>query len=88
MELELATTAASLTSTAEVDIADLTVGVATVSTTLVVDGNVGIGTSVPGTDLMIKREGSKSRIAVISDTLESVVSIGKSDLVNGTKCGN
>ena len=78
-----ATTAASLTSTADVDIADLTVGVATVSTTLVVDGNVGIGTSVPGTDLMIKREGSKSRIAVISDTLEAVVSIGKSDLVNG-----
>ena len=78
-----ATTAASLTSTADVDIADLTVGVATVSTTLVVDGNVGIGTSVPGTDLMIKREGSRSRIAVISDTLEAVVSVGKSDLVNG-----
>ena len=52
-----ATTAASLTSTADVDIADLTVGVATVSTTLVADGNVGIGTSVPGTDLMVKREG-------------------------------
>ena len=78
-----ATTAASLTSTADVDIADLTVGVATVSTTLVADGNVGIGTSVPGTDLMIKREGSVSRIAVISDTSEAVVSVGKSDLVNG-----
>jgi len=78
-----ATTAASLTSTADVDIADLTVGVATVSTTLVADGNVGIGTSVPGTDLMIKREGAISRIAVISDTAEAVVSVGKSDLVNG-----
>ena len=80
-----ATTAASLTSTADVDIADLTVGVATVSTTLVVDGNVGIGTSVPGTDLMIKREGAVSRIAVISDTEEAVISVGKSDLVNGQK---
>ncbi len=78
-----ATTAASLTSTADVDIADLTVGVATVSTTLVADGKVGIGTSVPGTDLMIKREGALSRIAVISDTSEAIVSVGKSDLVNG-----
>ena len=78
-----ATTAASLTPTADVDIADLTVGVATVSTTLVADGNVGIGTSVPGTDLMVKREGVSSRIAVISDTEEAIVSVGKSDLVNG-----
>ena len=78
-----ATTAASLTSTADVDIADLTVGVATVSTTLVANGNVGIGTSVPGTDLMVKREGAIARIAVISDTSEAIVSVGKSDLVNG-----
>ena len=78
-----ATTAASLTSTADVDIADLTVGVATVSTTLVADGNVGIGTSVPGTDLMVKREGVVSRIAVISETEAAVVSVGKSDLING-----
>jgi len=78
-----ATTAASLTTSAEVDIDDLTVGVATVSTTLVVDGNVGIGTSVPGTDLMVKREGVASRIAVISDTEAAVVSVGKSDLING-----
>ena len=78
-----ATTAASLTSTADVDIADLTVGVATVSTTLVADGNVGIGTSVPGTDLMIKREGASSRIAVISDTEAAVVSVGKSDQLTG-----
>ena len=77
-----ATTAASLTSTADVDIADLTVGVATVSTTLVADGNVGIGTSVPGTDLMIKRVGG-SRIAVISDNAEAVVSVGKSDALTG-----
>ena len=77
-----ATTAASLTSTADVDIADLTVGVATVSTTLVADGNVGIGTSVPGTDLMIKRVGG-SRIAVISDNAEAVVSVGKSDQLTG-----
>jgi len=78
-----ATTAASLTTSAEVDIDDLTVGVATVSTTLVADGNVGIGTSVPGTDLMVKREGVASRIAVISDTEAAVVSVGKSDLING-----
>ena len=78
-----ATTAASLTSTADVDIADLTVGVATVSTTLVADGNVGIGTSVPGTDLMVKREGVSSRIAVISDTEAAIVSVGKSDVING-----
>ena len=77
-----ATTAASLTSTADVDIADLTVGVATVSTTLVADGNVGIGTSVPGTDLMIKRV-SGSRIAVISENAEAVVSVGKSDQLTG-----
>ena len=78
-----ATTAASLTTSAEVDIDDLTVGVATVTTTLVADGNVGIGTSVPGTDLMVKREGVASRIAVISDTEAAVVSVGKSDLING-----
>ena len=78
-----ATTASSLTTSAEVDIDDLTVGVATVSTTLVADGNVGIGTSVPGTDLMVKREGVASRIAVISDTEAAVVSVGKSDLING-----
>ena len=77
-----ATTAASLTSTADVDVADLTVGVATVSTTLVADGNVGIGTSVPGTDLMIKRV-SGSRIAVISENAEAVVSVGKSDALTG-----
>ena len=78
-----ATTAASLTPTADVDIADLTVGVATVSTTLIVDGNIGIGTSVPGTDLIIKREGLASRIAVISDTQAAVVSVGKSDSITG-----
>ena len=78
-----ATTATSLTLTADVDITDLTVGVATVSTTLVVDGNIGIGTSVPGTDLMIKRESSESRIAVISDTQAAVVSVGKSDALTG-----
>ena len=77
-----ATTAASLTTSAEVDIDDLTVGVATVSTTLVADGNVGIGTSVPGTDLMIKRENS-SRVAVISDTAEAVISVGRSDQLTG-----
>lgn len=80
-----ATTATALIPTADVDIADLTVGVATVSTTLVVDGNIGIGTSVPGTgtDLIIKREGLASRIAVISDTEPAVVSIGKSDDLTG-----
>ena len=77
-----ATTAASLTSTADVDIDDLTVGVATVSTTLVADGNVGIGTSVPGTDLMVKRVGG-SRIAVISENGAAVVSVGKSDQLTG-----
>lgn len=77
-----ATTAASLTTSAEVDIDDLTVGVATVSTTLVADGNVGIGTSVPGTDLMIKRVVG-SRIAVISENAEAVVSVGKSDQLTG-----
>jgi hypothetical protein len=77
-----ATTAASLTTSADVDINDLTVGVATVSTTLVADGNVGIGTSVPTTDLMIKRE-SASRVAVISDTAEAVISVGRSDQLTG-----
>jgi len=72
-----ATTASSLTTSADVDINDLTVGVATV-TTLVVDGNVGIGTSVSSKDILIQRTGSNAEVYLVSD-VESIVSLGRSD---------
>jgi len=77
-----ATTATSLTSDAAVDIQDLTVGVATVSTTLIVDGKVGIGSSSPLNDFVLQKVGSNANLQIIS-TEQSAISLGTSESVTG-----
>ena len=69
-----ATTAQNLTTDAGVDINDLTVGVATVSTRLVADTEVGIGTTAPPEKLSIYG----GNIKVYRETGDSRISIGNS----------
>ena len=88
-----ATTAASLTSTADVDIADLTVGIASVSEFIGVGtdfktGSIAIGnsTTANGNALFINRAGidtTNARVQVLSDLGESTVTIGTSESING-----
>ena len=84
-----ATTATSLTPTADVDIADLTVGIASVSSFIGVGtdfrtGSIAIGNSITsnGNDLFINRAGintTNARIQLWSDLAESTVTIGTSE---------
>ena len=53
-----ASTARNLTTDAGVDILDMTVGIATVTGTLISDGSVGIGTDSPTADLEIRNAGN------------------------------
>jgi len=76
-----ASTARSLTQNAVVNIDQLTVGLATVSNTLLVDGSVGIGTSTPTADLEI-RSTLNSDLRLISDNASSI-GFGKSDNILG-----
>ena len=88
-----ATTATSLTPTADVDIADLTVGIASVSSFIGVGtnfktGSIAIGNSTTsnGIDLFINRAGidtTNARIQLWSDLGESTVTIGTSETSNG-----
>ena len=77
-----ASTAASLSNDADVDIAGATIGVATVSTNLIANGTVGIGTSASTYPLQV-RKSSNATISVLSDNAEAIISIGKSDNVDG-----
>lgn len=78
-----ATTATSLTSTADVDIEDLTVGIATVSTNLIVDGSVGIGTDTPQSDLTLRKQDTNVNLQLISNE-QSAISLGNSESINGS----
>ena len=88
-----ATTATSLTPTADVDIADLTVGIASVSEFIGVGtdfktGSVAIGnsTTANGNALFINRAGidaTNARVQILSDLGESTVTIGTSESTNG-----
>ena len=69
-----ATTAQNLTTDAGVDIDDLTVGVATVSTRLVADTEVGIGTTAPPEALSIYN----GNVKVYRETGATTISIGNS----------
>ena len=69
-----ATTAQNLTTDAGVDINDLTVGVATVSTRLVADTEVGIGTTAPPDKLSIYG----GNVKVYRETSAATISIGNS----------
>ena len=69
-----ATTAQNLTTDAGVDINDLTVGVATVSTRLVADTEVGIGTAAPPEALSIYN----GNVKVYRETGTTTISIGNS----------
>ena len=69
-----ATTAQNLTTDAGVDINDLTVGVATVSTRLVADTEVGIGTATPPDKLSIYG----GNVKVYRETGAATISIGNS----------
>ena len=69
-----ATTAQNLTTDAGVDINDLTVGVATVSTRLVADTEVGIGTTAPPEALSIYN----GNVKVYRETGTTTISIGNS----------
>ena len=74
-----ATTAQNLTTDAGVDINDLTVGVATVSTRLFADGDVGIGTAEPPQKLSVY--GGNVKVYHESDIVS--VSIGNSVELTG-----
>ena len=69
-----ATTAQGLTSDSDVDINDLTVGVATVSTRLVVNTEVGIGTAEPPDKLSVYG----GNVKVYNESNASTISIGNS----------
>ena len=69
-----ATTAQNLATDAGVDINDLTVGVATVSTRLVADTEVGIGTTAPPEKLSIYG----GNVKVYQEGLPTTISIGNS----------
>ena len=77
-----ASTAASLSNDADVDIAGATIGIATVSTNLTANGTVGIGTSVTTHPLQVRNFGNAT-ISVLSDTAEARIAIGRSDDIDG-----
>ena len=89
-----ATTATSLTPTADVDIADLTVGIASVSEFIGVGtdfktGSIAIGNSTTssGSDIFINRAGTEVQNASIklwSNLGESTITIGTSEVSNGS----
>jgi len=68
--------ATSLTQNATVNINDLTVGVATVSTRLYAE-SIGVGTNSPSSDIHIIKS-STSKLQVTSDTAEAIIAIGRS----------
>ena len=78
-----ATTATALTSTADVDIADLQVGLVTVTNRATVENFVAIGTDFSDNGGLTVRKSAASRIQVISDSDEAVISIGRSTLIGG-----
>jgi hypothetical protein len=78
-----ATTATALTSTADVDIADLQVGLVTVTNRATVENFVAIGTDFSDNGGLTVRESAASRIQVISDSDEAVIAIGRSTLIGG-----
>ena len=78
-----ATTATALTSTADVDIADLQVGLVTVTNRATVENFVAIGTDFSDNAGLTIRKSAESRIQVISDSDEAVIAIGRSTLIGG-----
>ena len=78
-----ATTATALTSTADVDIADLQVGLVTVTNRATVENFVAIGTDFSDNGGLTVRKSAASRIQVISDSDEAVIAIGRSTLIGG-----
>ena len=78
-----ATTATALTSTADVDIADLQVGLVTVTNRATVENFVAIGTDFSDNAGLTIRKSAESRIQVISDSDEAVIAIGRSALIGG-----
>jgi len=78
-----ATTATALTSTADVDIADLQVGLVTVTNRATVENFVAIGTDFSDNAGLTIRKSAESRIQVISDSDEAVIAIGRSELIGG-----
>ena len=89
-----ATTATALTPTANVDIADLTVGIASVSEFIGVGtdfktGSISIGNSITssGHDIFINRAGTEVKNATVklwSNLGESTITIGTSEVSNGS----
>ena len=76
-----ASTARNLTTDAGVDILDMTVGIATVTGTLISDGSVGIGTDSPTADLEIRNAGNLE-VRLLGDG-SSTIGLGKSDNILG-----
>jgi hypothetical protein len=70
-----------LTQNATVNINNLTVGVATVSTRLYAE-QIGVGTNSSSSDIHIRRN-SASRLQVTSDTAEAIVAVGRSTALEG-----
>ena len=68
--------ATSLTQNATVNINNLTVGVATVSTRLYAE-QIGVGTNSPSSDIHIRRS-SSATLQVTSDSAAAIVSVGRS----------
>ena len=81
-----ATTATALTSTADVDIADLQVGIATVTNFATVENFIGIGTDFTSNSLTITKE-LAAKVQVTSETKEAIIAIGRSQTINGTGNG-
>jgi len=73
--------ATSLTSTATVNINNLTVGVTTVSTRLYVE-QIGVGTNSPSSDIHLRRS-STSTLQVTSDSAAAIVAVGRSTTLDG-----
>ena len=81
-----ATTATALTSTADVDIADLQVGIATVTNSATVENFIGIGTDFTNNSLTITKE-LAAKVQITSETKEAIIAIGRSQTINGTGNG-
>jgi len=80
-----ASTARNLTTDAGVDILDMTVGVATITTKAVVDGNLGVGTDIPLEKFVVHNVPGTGQLnaQIISDDSQSQLSIGSSIDVGG-----
>jgi len=73
-----ASTAAGITTTSTILVSGATIGVATVSNTLNVQGKIGVGTANPNNQIEVRQSGISS-IHILSSTSEASLSVGRSD---------